>query len=313
MWTFSWLVYSDVTGFSRYAFTDSLMFVTAPSSAWDQGQLFCLNKRTGALKWTNELDTIGWSSDAGGLYFSLPVVSNGKVIVVTRDYNKHRRLVAYNVLTGKKVWGTGINDDLKFNIKVDNGKIYSVGKTTFCYDANTGAQLWQKDINIIYTSSAIENGALVLNNSAAYVGPLSYIDQNKLIIAGKDSLFSAVTNVKVLDKNTGAILSSQVYNLEFAYYMYGDNTIYIGNYVSGFFLNAYDLNTGAFKWKYATTVSYPPILTDKNIIYSKREGTYFLNLDGKMVRLLPHPAPSTYVDVYLFKDASNNVFTQRIN
>ena len=312
LWVYSWLIFSDVKGFTRYAFTDSLMFITSASSAWDVAHLYCINKRTGALRWSNELDSIGWPN--GREYFSLPVLSNGKVITVARDNNNHRRLVAYNLLTGKKIWGTGINDELRFNIKVDNDKIYSTGKNTFCYDANTGVLVWQNNINIINASGSIENGYL-MNNTQAYIGPLAYFDQNKIIIAGKDSANAVVTSVKVLDKNTGAILSSKVYNIDFKYYMYSNNTLYISTYVSNTtFLHAFDINTSAFKWKYETNATYPPILTDKNIIYSRWDGTYFLSLDGKLMRFLPHTVPSgNTVYTYLYKDLSNNIFTQRIN
>jgi len=293
VWEFGWVSYYSNNTFSRYAFSDSLIFAVSATTAYDVSSLYCLNKRTGTLVWKNKIDTATW---ALGGYACAPQVDNDKVIVLVRDYSGHVKLVAYNIWTGQRVWDAGINDQLTLNFKVDNGKIYSTGHNVFCYDAATGNLVWQKTIPL----APLYSGLYALT---------SFIDGNKIIIAGSPT--AATCAVLTLDKNTGAILSNQPINKEVGSCMYRDNVFYLGYPDSNYFsLTAYNISDMSAKWTYKHTAYYPQTVTSKNIIITGVDSAVkVLDLNGNLVKRTP--AMGTYFGSFIYIDSASNVFPQQ--
>ncbi len=114
---------------------------------------------TGVIN-TFENDTIPhkWSVEIGSGY-SGPTVSNGKVYVtdLVAKPNQTEGVLCFDEQTGDKIWefrynciyeGVGYPAGPRASVVIDNGKAYSLGTmgNLFCFDAENGEVLWQKEL-----------------------------------------------------------------------------------------------------------------------------------------------------------------------
>ena len=103
-----------------------------------------------------------WSVEIGSGY-SGPTVANNKVYVTDRIEKPKQleRVLCFNEQTGEKVWeysyeceysGVGYPAGPRASVVINNGKAYSLGTMGhfFCFDAQKGNVLWQKDLEKEY-------------------------------------------------------------------------------------------------------------------------------------------------------------------
>jgi len=103
-----------------------------------------------------------WFVEIGSGY-SGPTVANGKVYVTDRieKPNQLERVLCFDEQTGKRLWeyaydceysGVGYPAGPRASVVINNGKAYSLGTMGhfFCFNAENGKVLWQKDLNKEY-------------------------------------------------------------------------------------------------------------------------------------------------------------------
>lgn len=305
VWGYSWLAFQDAISYREPAFNDSLIFFTAPTSVWDHGYLFCKNKRTGAAKWHQQIDS-------GGVYKSfngIPLVVGDKVISLTRNQYDQKRLVAFSATTGTRLWSVAVNDSMSSKMWTVNGKIYSgYGPNATCYDAANGQLLW-------HTS---------LNSSAAWWS-YNFVDGDKMIVV--KTLNNSDYKIIQLQLSTGTITKSTDLTIPSTYTgvpqilaplgcAYQNNKLYIASYYSidSLELFSYDVNTMTQQWKTGIhnhlLTGQAPLATDKYIILPVNDkydtpgqtvsNMLFLNLSGKEVRKIPYQ--SIYTDRFSYRE-----------
>ncbi len=103
-----------------------------------------------------------WETEIGSGY-SGPTVSAGKVYVSDRIEKPEQleRVLCFDELTGKKLWdfsykceylGVGYPAGPRASVVINHRKAYSLGTmgNFYCFDAENGNVLWQKDLNTQY-------------------------------------------------------------------------------------------------------------------------------------------------------------------
>ncbi len=143
-----------------------------------------------------------WSVPVGSGY-SGPTVANGKVYLadLKKDPNQTEGVLCFEETTGKKIWefrydceygGVGYPAGPRASVIVNNGKAYSLGTMGdfYCFDADKGTVLWQKNLNSEY-----QIRMPIWGISAA---PLIVGEKCILQISGSNSAC-----VVAFDKNTG--------------------------------------------------------------------------------------------------------------
>lgn len=306
VWHFSWVAYSDANYSNTIAFNDSLIFFSDQTSAWAPSNLYCLNKRTGQLRWKKQIDAAGWASYH---FYAIQAVAAGKLVTLARNSNGQKKLVCLDISNGQQLWETPINDLLKPTIKIFDEKVYANGATAFCYSLNSGVLLWQNNFGV--------------NSSSAYFGCSSTADQNKIYSVVASATSSTMHSIQTVDLTTG--LSTASFNtLASPYivanrYQFAKNIIYALSPNSPFDsteLQAYDMITNSLKWKYknyASTVI--PIVSDKYIIFrdyvepQPNDNPLYLTvltLDAKRIRRIK--VPGKYPAGIIYLDENNKVF-----
>jgi len=143
-----------------------------------------------------------WSVPIGSGY-SGPTVANGKVYVtdLKEKPKQTEGVFCFDEKTGEKLWeyryeceyfGIGYPAGPRTSVIINNGKAYSLGTmgNLFCFNANSGEVLWQKDLNKLYEIRMPTWG----------ISATPIIVENKIIlqISGDNNAC-----VLALDKNTG--------------------------------------------------------------------------------------------------------------
>jgi outer membrane protein assembly factor BamB len=284
-WVYGWQTLSEGLQYREPVFNDSLVVFTSPTSEWDHADLFCVNKKTGSLKWRAQID----SGSVSVPFNTTPVLFNDKVILVTQDYNKHKHLAAYRISDGLKEWSTGVNDNLATRLRLSNGSIYSTGnQVVSCYNATDGAMQWQTDLQLSSftgTATFFENDLLVLVKLAGTSYHLFALNS----LTG-NLLKTGSLTVQATDLASNALGC-----------IYSNNKLIIANRYNfdSASVKCYDLSDLTMKWerRYDSDAytDFTPLLANHYIIFpihksrsnEKKSVLYFLNLEGKEIAALP--------------------------
>lgn len=113
-------------------------------------------------KFDSEIIKQKWSVPVGSGY-SGPTVSNGKVYLsdLLVEPSQTEGVLCFDELTGAKIWefrydcpyeGVGYPAGPRASVVINDGKAYSLGTmgNLFCFNAENGKVLWQKDLNKEY-------------------------------------------------------------------------------------------------------------------------------------------------------------------
>lgn len=120
-------------------------------------------KETGLVeKFDSPQIPIKWRAKISSGY-SGPTVARGKVYVTDRvtEPKQTERVHAFDEETGKPVWtheydcvyhGVGYDAGPRASVSIDDNRAYSLGAMghAFCFNADTGEVLWQRDLNADY-------------------------------------------------------------------------------------------------------------------------------------------------------------------
>ena len=126
-------------------------------------------KRDGVWRETGVVEKFGaeqlpiqWRAEIGSGY-SGPTVADGRVYITDRltEPKQVERVHCFDTATGKPVWsytydcpyeGVGYAAGPRAAVTIDENRAYSLGAmgNLFCFDAATGAILWQKDLKSLY-------------------------------------------------------------------------------------------------------------------------------------------------------------------
>ncbi len=143
-----------------------------------------------------------WSVSIGSGY-SGPTVSNGKVYITDLKENLKQTegVLCFDEETGRKLWeyryecdyiGVGYPAGPRASVVINKGKAYSLGTmgNLFCFNAENGQVIWQKDLSKIYDIRMPTWG----------IAATPLIVDNKIILQISGSNNACVL---ALDKNTG--------------------------------------------------------------------------------------------------------------
>ena len=310
-WVYNWgnAGFNGNTPTNNYnvVFNDSLAyFASTTTGAW-VSNLFCVNKKTGVLKWQQRID-FEYGLGLTNLHSANPVLSGDKILILGKDINGGRKIFCFNATSGIKLWETaGANSLLVPNFKVKDNQIFSVGQYAFCFDLLTGNQLWQSNISL---NSSILSSCFFQNNN------LIAIRQNT----------NNPCDVRVLDINTGNATSN--FTLPYKYEScFSKNGIVYFTYVdTGVILRAVNASTGAQLWTYTSknkvqpNTSWrvehsPPVVTINNILFTEtvfnnniyKTDITVLDLNGNFVKEVPVNR-DLFVKHFVFVDENGIVY-----
>lgn len=305
IWSFSWVAFSDAIPYREVAFSDSTVFVAAPTSMWDWAQLFCLKKSTGALVWQKPIDKGSVSVN----FNSIPIVYNNSVILLTRDQNNQQFLTSYNISNGSQLWSVSVSNNMSSKLWLLNGKLYSAyGLNAFCFDANNGSLLWQTNLN-----------------TTNYLQTYNFLEANQLFVVKVLSN----SNYKVITVNIAGGTIENNYNITvpttYSTYAqlyaplgcaYRNNQLVLASYntVDSLDIISFDIAHSVQKWKTRVANSLltgeEPLITDKYVIFPINDNyntpnnalsnMIFMDLNGNIVKKLPYH--STYTDRFYYKE-----------
>ena len=138
-----------------------------------------------------------------GSGYSGPTVSKGKVYLadLIKNPSQTEGVLCFDEKSGKKIWefrypceytGVGYPAGPRASVVINNGKAYSLGTmgNLFCFDAEKGNVIWQKDLNREYE--------IIMPTWGISATPLITGDKVILQISGSNNAC-----VIALDKNTG--------------------------------------------------------------------------------------------------------------
>ena len=308
-WSHSWIAFSDAINYREPVFNDTQVFYTTPTSVWDHGYLFCKNKFNGVSKWTVQID----SGDVFTGFNGVPLVVGDKVVTITRSQNNEKRLTAFSVQNGSRIWSVPVSSTIPSRLQTSGGNIFSLyGPEAFCFDATNGNQLWRTDLNAaasFKTYSFFENDKLVIVH-------INGNNQYKITQLQKGT--GVVVSSRDLTVPTGPVFSSSGYPDAHRGCYYKNNKIYISSFENYDSLNlfAYDVNSLTQIWRkgllaHTETVEGPPVFTDKYFILllNTKKTTdpdyygskmVFIGYDGKLVKEVPFLA--IYTDGFVYKE-----------
>lgn len=306
VWDYSWLAFQDAISYREPAFNDSLIFFTTPTSVWDNGYLICKNKTTGAGKWQKKIDS-------GSVYQSfngIPVVAGDKVITVTRNQNDQKRIAAFSVQNGERIWATTVSNTISSKLWVKDGRIYSAyGTDAFCFDVQTGQLLWQTNMPTSsspwFTYNFLDNDRLiavkVLNNADYKVFELQTSNGNLI----------KVSDISI--PNTYSYTPQIISPLGCSY---KNSKLYFASYntMDSLDLVSYDINSSTQQWKKRIKnhllTGQAPLLTDKNLILPVNENyntpqqtqskILYFDLSGNLVNQVV--LKTLYTDRFVYKE-----------
>ncbi len=143
-----------------------------------------------------------WSVEIGSGY-SGPTVFNGKVYLtdLLENPNQTEGVLCFDEQTGDKIWefrydciyeGVGYPAGPRASVVINDGKAYSLGTmgNLFCFNAETGKVLWQKDLNKEYE----------INMPIWGIAATPLIVDDKIIVQVSGSKNASLV---AFDKNTG--------------------------------------------------------------------------------------------------------------
>jgi outer membrane protein assembly factor BamB len=305
LWTFSWLAFSDAIPYIEPAFNSSQVFVSSPTSEWDHGHLYCLNKTNGAVSWQVPIDSGYVDTSFNGV----PLLYGNNVIILTRGHTDQKYLSAFSIQDGSRQWSVPVSYNMTPKLWLDAGRIYSAyGPEAFCFDAATGQLLWETDLN-------------TPNTWWTY----NYLDADKIVVVKvKDNSNYGILQIR---KDNGSVVKSGnlVIPTTYAQYTqriapmgcsYKNNTIYIAGFysVDSLDIYSYDISSLSQQWKVRLSnnliTGEAPLLTDKYLLVpvnehyatpgSNRSDMIFLDLSGKQVKKIPYN--TTYTDVFCYQE-----------
>jgi outer membrane protein assembly factor BamB len=190
------------------------------------GVLVAVDALTGAKK---------WEFKAGDAIESTPIAVNGLVYVASWD----KKLYALDAATGAKKWEFSTNKTHPFAAPmVANGIVYYGGDPyLYALDAQTGAKKWQYQGDAVRTfdaSPTVVDG-IVYANLRTFAPP----------VFGLDAL-TGTLKWRSVETDGSGILSS----LSESSPAVANGLLYIGSEGDG--VSAFDLKTGALKWRFTT-------------------------------------------------------------
>jgi outer membrane protein assembly factor BamB len=279
-WWSYWFTLSDADGFKEPVIKDSLIFITAPTSSWKHGYLFCMGKAAGTLHWQQRID----SGDVGRTFNTTPMIMGSNVVVATRDAANHKYLTAFSISNGSKQWSSAANDSLALKLKFADGKIYSTShKNVYCYSATDGSLLWTSDLA-----------------QASYKDAYMFFDQQKLVLV---KVANEAYSIATIDINNGKLLSRTTLAMN-SYATtdcdYYKNTLFVTRHptADSISISAFDLSSLSAKWErrfpcYIYSLSRP-LITDKYCIVPigsadpfGDDTMFFLDLNGNVISSFP--------------------------
>lgn len=305
VWSHNWLAFSDAITYREPVFKDSLIYFTYPTSVWDHGYLMCMNKRTGAFRWKQQIDSGIVTNNFNGI----PVISGDKVICMTRNANDQLVLKAYQSTTGQLIWATPVNASVQNKFWEKNGRLYTAyGNDAVCFDANTGQMLWKTPIQ-----------------QPAYKHSYNFLDQDKLVVV------RALNNYQYqfiqVNLSSGSVISSQPVSVFTTYASFTDliapqgcsyrnNKVYLEHYysVDSMDMLAFDVNNASPLWskRFANSLitRQAPVLTNQYLIFpindqyngpnQEKSNMIFLDLAGNLVKKVPFR--SIYTDKLVYEE-----------
>jgi outer membrane protein assembly factor BamB len=227
----------------------------------DDGRVYALDTKNGALLWKYATAAYVWSS---------PAVANGVVYVgsgATYGPGDHN-VYGLNAATGGLLWKYTTGGDVQSSPVVANGVVYvtSADNNVYALNASTGALLWKyAGVPGSWSSPAVDNGVVYVGSGDGYVYALN-ASSGALVWRFK---MTAGTNSSPAAAN---------------------GVVYVGSGLGDDNLYALDAGTGALKWKYTTGagVDSSPAVADGVVYVGSYDGNVYALNGGSGTLLWEH-------------------------
>jgi outer membrane protein assembly factor BamB len=205
-------------------------------------EVYCLNAYNGSVIW----DFL-----TNGEVCSSPAIYDGKVYVGTYAGNVY----CLNALTGSQIWIAPASGMIVSSPAVANDKVYIGSNKMYCFDAQTGQHIWDRDPIFKYSSPAVfENKVYICD------------------IYETVYCFNGDNGIPIWQYETGGYESPLMWSSPAV----ADGKVYVG--ASDGKVYCLDAETGENIWDYFT--NYYPIFSSPAIAYG---GVFIGDMDGKVI------------------------------
>ncbi|HYB92601.1 MAG TPA: PQQ-binding-like beta-propeller repeat protein, partial [archaeon] len=193
-----------------------------------------------------------WKYATGGIVFSSPAVSGGRIYIGSEDNN----IYCFNASTGAKLWNFTTGSAMDSSPAVSGGRVYTGSDrgNVYCLSASTGNLLWNYTTGgAVFSSPAVANGMVYVGSEDNYVYCLN-----------------ATNGSLIWRYQTGGWVDSSP--------AVANGMVYVGSYDDCIYcLNA---TSGTLIWSYTTgdvVVSSPAVFNGMVYIDSYDNNVYCLN------------------------------------
>lgn len=261
------------------------------------GNLTCIDIKTGAPVWGTNLNGVVWSS---------PLVLNGLVFVGSND----RNLYCLNASNGVIVYSFPTLGPINSSPAYFDGTIYfSTDNDVYALNATTGKELWHTFAASGSSSPALYNGRLYVGSSDGNISCLNaqtggiewkYATQDSVVTApalayGYLYVGSEDTNIYCINASTG----QKIWQTSTGYWVCSSPIVYAGNVYVGsqdYSLYCLDAFTGSIKWRWETgaAVDSSPVAANGALFFgSDDRNVYALTLYNSSESSLPQNSASS--------------------
>ncbi|UUO07780.1 PQQ-like beta-propeller repeat protein [Blastopirellula sp. J2-11] len=237
-------------------------------------------------KFPAEGPEVQWRAPIGSGY-SGPTVASGKVYVTDRlvEPKQIERVHCFDERSGEKLWsheydcpyvGVGYQAGPRASVTIDNGSAFALGTmgNLFCFDAASGAILWQRDLNAELKIRMPDWGIAA--------APLVYRDRLILQIGGADGACIVALNTKTGKEEWRALDDRAGYSAPILIKQAGEDVVvcWTGDSVAGI-----DPKNGKVFWRFAWPprnmpigISTPVVQGDRLFLTDFYDGALMLRL-----------------------------------
>lgn len=216
------------------------------------GELCCLNKKTGKLLWNVQV-----SRQPNSGRFSGGICASNNVIFLTTNTSE---VIAFDTLTQQQIWKRKLESMVKGTPVYTNGKLIvnTASDKTYALNASDGTVIWE------YEESPAEISGTVLGTPAVYKDSVICVYSNGDVVSLKLSDGSVNWSDVLIPKSIAQSGGTAVFHISTSPIIIGDKVLIINAYSN---MTMFDAQTGLRLWSKDCGSLLQPAIADENWMF----------------------------------------------